>query len=404
MPDNTLTLSVFIDALGWELLSGRGFLDDVLTTRRPLQTVFGYSCTCCPTILSGKMPREHGHLSFYFYDPQNSPFAFCKWLKILPSSLMNRGRVRRVLSRAVARARGYDGYFQLYNVPFEYLQFFDYLEKKDIYQPDGLRNGTPTIFDRLRSRRIPFHLSNWRHSEEQNLAALEKAIDEGEIRFAYLYMAALDAMLHARGTRDAAIADKIGWYEKALRRIIERARRRYDVHLFLFSDHGMTDIVDTCDLVSRIEGLGLRFGHDYAAMYDSTMARFWFLRPAARDAILEVLRAEPRGRILTQDELAAYEVDFPNAQFGELFFLLEPGVLLCPSYMGAQPMAGMHGYAPEHPQAWATFASNVELPAPPRRLDDLHDVMLGDVEQPVIQPKESNRMSTPSAAFTGGPH
>ena len=52
-----LRLFVFIDALGWELARKYSFLDDILVTKTPLGTIFGYSSTCDPTILTGKLPR-----------------------------------------------------------------------------------------------------------------------------------------------------------------------------------------------------------------------------------------------------------------------------------------------------------------------------------------------------------
>lgn len=378
-PKSPLTLCVFIDALGWELVRNRPFLDDLLTTRAPLETVFGYSCTCCPTILTGKMPREHGHLSFFSYAPQRSPFTDLGFLARLPRTLTRRGRVRRLLSRWVARRKGFTGYFQLYNVPFDRLHLFDYLEKKDIYEPDGLIYGTPTIFDWLRQIRVPYFVSDWRASEERNLQALVEALDGGRLRFAYLYLASLDALLHAHGTRADVVARHISWYETQLHRIVAHARRWHDVRLLVFSDHGMSDIVEQCDLIGRIERLGLTFGKDYAAMYDSTMARFWFLESRARDAIGEVLRAEPRGRIVSDAELADWQVDFPDHRYGDLFFLLDPGVLLCPSYMGETPLAGMHGYQPDDPHAMATFATNVSPAPQPHRLDDLFSTMRDDV-------------------------
>jgi hypothetical protein len=330
------------------------------------------------------MPREHGHLSFYNYDPQNSPFTDLGPFSRLPRGLARKGRVRRLLSRWVARKKGFTGYFQLYNVPFERLEFFDYLEQKDIYQPGGLRGGTPTVFDYLREQEIPFFLSDWRASEEKNLGALESAMAGGRLRFAYLYLASLDAILHAHGTRSNRVNEEISWYETQLRRLIAIARTEYEVDILLFSDHGMTDIVEHCDLIPRIEALGLEFGRDYAAMYDSTMARFWFLSERGREAIVPVLEREKRGAILRDADLARYEVDFPDHRFGDLFFLLSPGVLLCPSYMGERPLAGMHGYAPEDPRATASFATNLE-PAPrPRRLDDLYGVMIDSVAPPLV--------------------
>ncbi len=69
-----ISLFVFIDALGWELLKRHSFLDDILITKEPLGTIFGYSSTCDPTIITGKLPRYHGHFSFFYFNPEGSPF------------------------------------------------------------------------------------------------------------------------------------------------------------------------------------------------------------------------------------------------------------------------------------------------------------------------------------------
>ena len=53
---------LFIDALGWELVSKTGFMAEKLPFRRKIEMQFGYSSTAIPTILSGKTPSEHGHL------------------------------------------------------------------------------------------------------------------------------------------------------------------------------------------------------------------------------------------------------------------------------------------------------------------------------------------------------
>ena len=371
-----LTLCVFIDGFGWELIQRHSFLDDLLVTKAPLGTVLGYSSTCIPTILTGSLPQVHGHLSFFYYNPEGSPFGACRYLSVLPRFITDRGRVRRWISKAIQRLYGFTGYFQIYNVPFEVLPLFDYSEKRDIYRPGGINLGTPTIFDHLREEGVPHHVSDWRASEESNIRALEGVLLEAEVEFAYLYLASMDALLHAHGTRSPAVKEKIAWYDRHIRLLIEEAGRRYaEVRVFIFSDHGMTDTRETCDLMARVEGLGLRFGVDYAAAYDSTMARFWFLNDEARKRILEALGEERRGRILSDGEMKRYGCDFPDRRYGQAFFLLDPGVLLCPSFMGLKPIAGMHGYDPEDPDSLAMFASNVKVDSPPRRLDDLHALM-----------------------------
>lgn len=372
----TLSLFVFIDAFGWRLLQEHSFLDDVLTSKRPLGTVFGYSSTCIPTILTGTMPRDHGHFSFFYYRPDRSPFGVCRWLKLVPSFLTRPGRVRRVMSRMLRRFYGYTGYFQIYSMPFRHLPLFDYSEKRDLYRPDGINGGQSTIFDFLEKQEIPFHVSDWRDSEESNIRALQRDLSTGEPEFAYLYTADMDALLHEHGTRSPLVGEKIRWYEEQLRETYALAFSRYDdVHLHVFSDHGQADVVEHCDLIPAIDALGLRFGVDFVAVYDSTMARFWFLTEGSREKIVSVLEKEARGRILGRDDLVELGCDFPGDKYGELFFLLDPGVLLCPSFLGEAPLAAMHGYDPEDVDSTAMIASNVSPDPVPTRLDDMFELM-----------------------------
>lgn len=375
-----ITIAVFMDAFGWEILKRHSFLDDVLKTKTPLETIFGYSSTCDPVILTGELPRRTNHFSCFYYSPKESPFGLLRWLSLAPASITRRGRVRRVMSRFIAKMYGYTGYFQIYNMPFRYLPLFGYSEKKDLYQKGGIRSGVPTLFDYLRETGVPFILSDWRKDEPSNLAHLKEELQKGEARFAYLYLAHLDAVLHEHGTKSEIVADKIRWYEQELREVLRVAHEHYDeVAIHLFSDHGMTDVTETCNLKARIDATGLRFGEDYTAIYDSTMARFWFLKPEARARIVEALGLEAQGSIVSLEALERYGCDFPDNTYGDLFFLMKPGVLLCPSFMGDKSLAGMHGYAPEDKDSCAMFASNRALSEPPKRLDDLFSLLLGEV-------------------------
>ena len=378
----SLHLFTFIDALGWRIYQQHRdqFLAGELQTREPLGTVFGYSSTCDPTIITGRLPPEHGHFSFFVYDPPRSPFRWLRPLRWLPPGIASRGRVRHHLSKGVGRLLGYSGYFQLYAMPFDKLPYFDYTEKRDIYQPGGINGGVPTIFDVLRQRNIPFELSNWRRSEEENLASLHRAIAAGDIRFAYLYLAHLDGILHRDGTESSAVTQKIAWYDAALRDVLVRARRRYDrVALHVFSDHGMTDVHTLLPLMNQVDALGLRFGEDYAAVFDSTMARFWFLRPRARARLMRLLDNTPGGRLLTDDDLRELHVPTQGQRYGEVFFLLNPGVLLCPSHLGLTPLKGMHGYDPQDASSTAFLGSTETLHSPPRCLSELHGLMLSAI-------------------------
>lgn len=99
----SLSIFVFIDAFGWEILKRhQSFMAEMLPYRSPLKSVFGYSSTCNPTILTGLMPHEHGHFSFFFYNQGRSPIHICRYLNYLPYSITQRGRIRRIMSRVIS--------------------------------------------------------------------------------------------------------------------------------------------------------------------------------------------------------------------------------------------------------------------------------------------------------------
>ncbi len=374
-----VVIAVFVDAFGWKVLGRVPFLDGILRVKAPLRTLLGYSSTCDPTILTGKQPREHGHFSFYYYDPARSPFRALALLQWLPAAISERARFRRVAGAAFARWRGWRGYFQLYNVPFRYLHLFDYSEKNDIYQPGGIISGARTFLDDFRARGVPFFLSDWRQPEAENVRRLKAALGEGRIRFAYLVLGGLDGVMHRWGPDHDATVRKVREYDAWLRDVIGAAGRRYgEVRLHVFSDHGMTRVTGSSDLMKRVRRTGLRFGVDFAAVYDSTMARFWFLRPGARERIQEALAGEPRGRVLSEESLRGYGCDFEGHRYGEAIFLMDPGIVIHPSFMGRTLLAGMHGYDPDHEDSVAAYASNVEAERP-RGLTDLAGLLRREV-------------------------
>jgi len=370
-----VSIVVFIDALGWEVLKGRRFMEERLPFRRKLRSVFGFSSACIPSILTGLTPREHRHWSFFYYSPATSPFKPLRLLGLLPRSLVDRGRVRNLISKLVKRVYGYTGYFQLYNIPFEHVDKFDYCEKNDLFVPGGM-NRSENIFDHLVRAGVPYHVSNWRESEDSNLEQLKTDLAKGQIRFALLYMAAMDALLHEVGKASPQVDQKLAWYEEQLTEVLRVAAQSYDeVRLFICSDHGMATVHTHVDLMSKIEGLGLTFGRDYTATYDSTMGRFWFHDATARERITALLAQVPEGRILPNDELERLGCDFEGDQFGELIFLMNPGVLIVPSHMGLKPITGMHGYHPDDPDSDASLLSNVEPPDDPRAITDVFHLM-----------------------------
>jgi hypothetical protein len=125
----------------------------------------------------------------------------------------------------------------------------------------------------------------------------------------------------------------------------------------------------------------LRIGEDYAVVYDSTMARFWFFNERARREIVSVLETVPQGRILAKEELQRLRAWFDDGYFGELIFLVREGVLIVPSHMGERPIRGMHGYHPEDPHSYAMLCTNQpEIPGIITAIPDIFRLMTRDAE------------------------
>ncbi len=377
-----LPLFVFIDACGWEIIKGDPFARAFAPHRRRLDSVFGYSSTCVPSILSGSWPVEHRHWCYFVYDPARSPFKPLRALRWLPTAITSRRIFRRWLSKFLKGPLKFRGYFDLYNIPFKYISLFDFTEKKSPLRPGGMNRGA-NIFDFLESWKIAYHVSDPASDESQNLADLTAQIAAERIDFAFLYWPDLDGLLHRVGNRSPEVAAKLREYEQRLERLLGVARQHYaDVHLHIFSDHGMANCDALLDLKSRIEMLGLRMGEDYAVVYDSTMARFWFFNDRARETVRHSLDQMPEGRILSDDELERMHVLFPDRYFGELIFLVEEGTLIVPSHMGERPIRAMHGYHPSAPHSYAALMTNQpDIPGNLTAIPDIFRLMTREAEQ-----------------------
>ena len=361
---------MFIDALGWDVVSHHGFLAD-FPYRKPVTMQFGYSSTAIPTILTGAKPSEHGHLSLFAYAPERSPFKGLSRLGrfLKPSSFWERGRVRNVLTRIARKYYGFTGYFNLYSMPFDRIGLMDYMEKDDIFAKNGLA-PCMNLRDVLEEKKISYHISDWRASEEENLMTAGTAMAAEKPTFMFIYTAALDALRHDHSPDETMVRNKLLWYERKIHELLETAKSAYDDFTFtIISDHGMTDLTQTVDMKKTVESTGLVFNEDYAACYDSTMFRVHYLKDGVREVIHKVVDGKMfPGHWLDGGELVKYGIDFPDHRYGDEIFLLEPGVQIVPSDLCRKPLHGMHGYGPTHANSLAAVVSTVEIP------DYVHEV------------------------------
>lgn len=378
-----VAIFILIDGLGWDYVKDRSFLAPFAKSSGPARTVLGFSASAIPTLLSGKLPSESGHGNLFYYDPEGSIFRWTKPFRWLPINLINRiplvrGLFSQFLSRETKRRCGYTGYFNIYSAPLKYRYLFGYNETKSVFL-EGLRSGQ-TIFEVLSQNNVPFVLSTYPRSDIDSLAVIRSALQNGEAPFCFAYLTELDGYLHQHCHDQSLVQDRISWYEEKLLDLYKVARENFEsTDIYVFSDHGMTPTRGTFDLISSIGQLPHNMPQDYVAFYDSTMARFWFFSDKARKEITTLLERHDCGSILSDDELKKEGVYFEDCKFGELVFVMNPGIVIEPSFMGEKAPRGMHGFHPGDHWSDAMFVSS-NPNALPQHIRDFFVVMQKEIK------------------------
>lgn len=372
-----LDVFVLIDALGWKFLEGRPFLSDLLPYRRPLRTVLGFSSGAIPAMLTGLSPAENGHWNLFYYDPQGSPFRWLRRFHFLPEALMGHRVTRKLFKEMGRHVLGMGPNFDCCVSP-RLLPWFNFIERRDIYSPGGISGGK-SIFDQLQQSGLPHRVYTYHHWKDEEILKLAlHDVQKSDACFFFVYLCEMDMLLHEQWRNPGRLEQRLGWYAQRLRRLFEAARAvDSSATLTITSDHGMTPVRGHYDLVRDVEGLSLKMPDDYLAVYDSTMARFWFFSENARRAVMALLTALPCGQILTDDDLRQLGIFFADRRYGETIFLLHPGLMLMHSdFHGGHWMpVGMHGYHPDDPYSDAVFLSSQEPPVPVNSITDVYGCM-----------------------------
>jgi hypothetical protein len=372
-----ISIFVLIDALGWKYLEGRKFLDDILPYRVPVKTVLGFSSGAIPTILTGVPPSVTGHWNLFYYDPEGSPFWWLKVFQFLPDKVLDNRYGRKIVKELGRRVLGMGPLFDCCVSP-RLLAKFNYVEKRNIYDHRGI-SGSCSIFDELKRQGIAHRIYSYHAlTDGQILANVVEDIRSGMASFYFLYLSEMDMFLHMHCNEPEQIENRLGFYAARLRKVFQTARATDpEANMTVISDHGMTPIRHHYDLVETIGGLGLRMLEDYLAVYDSTMARFWFFNDKAKQSVEVCLSELTCGRIVPDNELRQLGVFFEDRRFGELIFLLHPSWILSKSDFNGKGWTpkGMHGYHPDDSSSDAVFLSSSAPPVSVQTIADIYACM-----------------------------
>ena len=139
---------------------------------------------------------------------------------------------------------------------------------------------------------------------------------------------ALDMMGHWHLETDEEYRHFYGLIDDFVRRLHEKCRTN-GVTMVILSDHGQEWVTSTIDIRRRLRELDLP-PDEYSYFVQAVLIRFWFHTDRARRAIHDLIAGLPNGSVLTYRDYYDYGVRFPDAEYGELHFVPEPGTVLFP--------------------------------------------------------------------------
>ena len=366
------TIVILIDALGYEIAEKHRFRPAGLSNPVRVETVLGFSQAALTTILTGLEPYRHGLWMMYAFAGSRSPFG---WLRMVPLS-SERRLLRNAIRWVLDRVYRIGSYYSLYSIPRDILFHLDLPARGRMFGPGGA-DPARNIFDDIERRGGAWRTWDYRVDEEEAFDALERSVERGEGGFRLLYTAGLDAAMHRYGTEDERVGCLLEWYGDRIERIIDKSRGE---RIVVLGDHGMCDVRHHTDLMAKIDRLELRIPDDYIPFYDSTMARFRIVRDGAGERLRELFSGIERGHLLESAEAERLGVHYPDGRFGDLVFLVDPGTIILPSYMGSEGVAAMHGYHPESPCMYSALLANEEAEEYPAALTDVASFLLPGFE------------------------
>jgi predicted AlkP superfamily pyrophosphatase or phosphodiesterase len=340
-------LIFFLDGFGYSYLNKVPFLDGICEQVAPLSTLLSYSSGILASIWSGTYPDENGIWTEFYYSPRKMDKTL-KPFRFFPDS-----RIKNILKYGFLDFSQRLGFEKktLPDIPENIAHFFRRNQiNYSTFPPVKLRDIT--TFDKildLNNITYQFEFSKYLPKKRSLLKTIQCRKKDVDV---FIYSIGLcDSLGHRYGPDPLRFRKKIEKLEAMIMEAYRLLSNEDDTSLAVFSDHGMTQIQKSFDLEQQLREFKL--GQDFLMFLDSTIARFWFFREAAKDRIVDLLENCKQGDILSSDMLKHYGLDFKDNRYGDLIFVTKPGTVIFPSFMGRPLLSqhsndlGMHGYMPE---------------------------------------------------------
>ncbi|MCC7551736.1 MAG: alkaline phosphatase family protein [Methanobacterium sp.] len=237
------------------------------------------------------------------------------------------------------------------NVPFmitpEFVEFFTTSQAKILNS-----NSLPvqTLFDILRrkKRSITFLAPPLVNKDELiNKMAIKEINNDPD--FLFIKFGELDYIGHEYGISSKKSLETLKKIDDHIKTIYSTLSvNNKDFSFIVISDHGMCDVNEYYDIIGHLKRLKSKLIKDYIFFVDSTMIRFWFFNPIAKEEIYSSLRNLKIGHFLTKMEKQKFNINKIGKKYGEEIFILNEGITFFPDFFRDFPKPkGMHGYSKE---------------------------------------------------------
>jgi len=355
---DSIHVFIYLTGPGWHILKEHGFLTKYCKHQFPVQSQLGCSHAALSTTLTGKTPDEHGHFSSYYFKKSNTALE----------------TAQRFYCKFIGKK---SGYFGKYSVPIRNLNCF-------VQSNHHTKDLSPSCFSPLISIVDLVHTKKLAHSivntatgsPIQALKNLRYRLKGKSVNFAFIQIDEMDNLLHYYPHDFQKIDKKLRRYEKQIKKIIAAGNASgSDFNLTVLSGHGMTFAPQTINIQKKINSLGMTYGYDYHAVYDPTMAFFWYKTKFAKSIIVDKLREFRHCKVLSTKDKKDFGINFSDRRYGETIALVEPGFQISPNDILSKPLPGMHGYNPDHPDSLGACLSTQSISPSPSHVKDFFHIM-----------------------------
>jgi hypothetical protein len=186
-------------------------------------------------------------------------------------------------------------------------------------------NGVQSIVDVLGTERCRYRFSD---RLEDTATLVDEACEEAGVDLEFVQFHALDMLGHWQIKTPEAFRQYYGLVDRFIRDLHCKCEaKRFG--MVLMTDHGQEKIETSIDLARLIRRLDVPRS-EFAYFLQPIMARFWCHSERARAAIYQMLGEVKQGTTMSYADMHSLGVEFTGPEFGEIYFIADPGSLFFP--------------------------------------------------------------------------